>query len=148
MVLSIGEVDLFTEQPDAGWRGKLAQIGGDVVARVGEGTVSGEGCDHTIGVYASQAMVEPVGDVDVACRVDVDGARKGELGIGREVPIAREPADAGSGRGADRRIAGGNRADSMIAAVCDVEIPGCVGVDIGRTREFCRRRCPSIAAKS
>lgn len=120
MIRSIREVDLLAVEPYARWGGKLAEIGGGVVARIIDGAITGQGRDHAIGVDSPYSVIESVRDVEIAGRIDVDGARESELGVNRQFAVAAEAAHTGSCDGADRRIRG-DGANPVIATVGDVE---------------------------
>jgi hypothetical protein len=113
---------------------RVVELGGGAGA-VGEPTDAGtgEGGDDAGGCDFADAIVDLVGDVEVAASVNSDRVRAVELGGG--AGAVGEPGDAGPGEGGDD--AGGcDFADGMVVGVGDVDVAGCIDGDPVRAVEL------------
>jgi len=148
MVVRVGD-DESPLRVDANTVGgvQLRVRGGTVVAAIARDARAGDGRDRAIELDATDAVVERVGDMEPAHRVERDVERIAKRRAGR---LARLTAEAERAAAADRgdRSVRSDAANALVRGVRDRDAPRRVDREAGGQRDERRGRRRAIAAKS
>jgi len=114
------------------------------IARDSGVPVARDGLQRPVGLYPANALVPIVREYHVSLRIDRHGERRTKLRVRRQRAVRRESLMPVARHGRDHSVCS-DLADTLIAAICDIQIALGIDRDICREAQSRRRSQPPIA---